>query len=212
MLSLQKIMGEAEVLDFQKICERITPAISFREQAAWWISEIKAGRIVHAKKRTQIRAATIIGYETAVSYLNAQIGDMALASVDNPEAKSLIAKMRLAVQDARPRFGDKTIVEYFSVLQKIIKSAVDDKLRQLYPRTWDLSAICLPKVNPKNQHRPTLEIKGQVSGSLCAIAGDRSPHLRSIEPGDKTRVKRLLDYHRQAATRQEWTSGSLPEN
>jgi integrase len=190
MLSLQKIMGVAGVLDFQKICERITPAISFREQAAWWIAEIKAGRIVHAKKRTQIRPATIIGYETAVSYLNAQIGDMALASVDNPEAKSLIAKMRLAVQDAKPRFGDKTIVEYFSVLQKVIKSAVDDKLRQLYPRTWDLSAICLPKVNPKNQHRPTLSRK-EVSDIISKSKG-RYRVLCALLPGTGLRISEAL--------------------
>jgi integrase len=190
MLSLQNIMEEAGVLDFQKICERITPAISFREQAAWWIAEIKAGRIVHAKKRTQIRPATIIGYETAVSYLNAQIGDMALASIDNPEAKSLIAKMRLAVQDAKPRFGDKTIVEYFSVLQKIIKSAVDDKLKQLYPRTWDLSAICLPKVNPKNQHRPTLSRK-EVSDIISKSKG-RYRVLFALLPGTGLRISEAL--------------------
>jgi hypothetical protein len=62
---------------------------------------------------------------TAVSYLNEQFGEIPLASIDNLEAKALIAKMRLEVQDDKPRFADKSIVEYFSVMQKVVKSAVD---------------------------------------------------------------------------------------
>ena len=190
LLSLQRIMGQAGALDFQKIFERITTATTFRDQAAWWIAEIKAGRILHAKKRTQIRPATIIGYETAVSYLNEQIGDMILASVDNPEAKSLIAKMRLEVHNGKPRFGEKTIVEYFSVMQKVIKSAVDNQLKQVYPRNWDLSAICLPRVNPKNQHRPRLSHKEILD--IVSKSKGRYRVLFALLPGSGLRISEAL--------------------
>jgi integrase len=183
-------MGGAGVLDCQKIRERIAPTTTFREQAAWWIAEVKAGRIVHAKKRTQIRSATIIGYETGVNYLNKQIGDMPLISIDNPEAKTLVAKMRLEVQDDKPRFADKTIVEYFSVMQRVIKSAVDDKLKQLYPRDWDLSAICLPRVNPKNQHRPTLS-RREVSDIVSKSKGQYRV-LFALLPGTGLRISEAL--------------------
>ena len=102
MLSLQRFMKDAGVFDIGKIRERITPSTTFREQAAWWIAEMKAGRIVHSRKRTQIRSATITLYEPAVSYLNEQFGEIPLASIDNLEGKALIAKMRLEVQDDKP--------------------------------------------------------------------------------------------------------------
>ena len=190
VLSLQRIMGEAGVLDIEKIRERITPATTFREQAAWWIAEMEAGRIVHSKKRTQIRPHTISGYETAVAYLNEEIGDMPLASIDNPEAKALIAKMRSSVQNGQPRFKDKTIVSYFQVVQKVIKSAVDAKLKQIYPREWDLTAICLPRVNPREQHRPTLTPK-EVTNIVSKAKG-RYRVLFALLAGTGMRISEVL--------------------
>ena len=58
------------------------------------------------KKRTQIIANTIDSYSTTVAYLNEQIGDLPLASIDNPGAKVLIATMKSAVKDGRRRFSD----------------------------------------------------------------------------------------------------------
>lgn len=190
MLNLQRIMKDAGVFDLGKIRERITPSTTFREQAAWWIAEMKAGRIVHSKKRTQIRPHTISVYETAVSYLNEQFGDIPLASIDNPEAKALVAKMRVEVQDDKSRFADKTIVEYFSVVQKVIKSAVDVKLKPIYPREWDFSAVCLPKVNPKNQHRPTLSRK-EVS-DIISNAGGKYRVLFAVLAGTGLRIAEAL--------------------
>ena len=62
------------MLDVEKIRERITPVTTFESQAAWWIGEIKAGRIVNSKTRKPIRTNTIDAYSTAVAYLNGVVG------------------------------------------------------------------------------------------------------------------------------------------
>jgi hypothetical protein len=121
------------------------------------LMEIRAGRIVNKKTRKAIRPRTIDGYSTAVSYLHGIVGDKPLASLDNPEAKELIARMKGAQANGEPRFSDKTICEYFKVFTQVIASAKDDKAKQLYSRSWDLAYICLPMVCQREQHRPTLE-------------------------------------------------------
>jgi len=68
MLNLQKEMEKAGVLDLDKIRESISPTITFREQAAWWIAEMEAGRIVHAKRREPIDPNTIDAYGTAGAF------------------------------------------------------------------------------------------------------------------------------------------------
>ena len=58
MLKLHQVMQEAGVLDVAKIRERITLVTTFESQAAWWLAEIKAGRIVNKKTRKLIRPRT----------------------------------------------------------------------------------------------------------------------------------------------------------
>ena len=83
----------------------------------------------------------------------------ALASLDNPEARELVARMKAEKVGDEQRFDDKTIVEFFRVFRRIIASARDEKLREVYPREWDLAYIGLPKVNKREQHRPTFTSK-----------------------------------------------------
>jgi hypothetical protein len=52
VLKLQEEMTNAGVRDLEKVRERISP--TFREQAAWWVAEMPAVRIVNAKKRDLI--------------------------------------------------------------------------------------------------------------------------------------------------------------
>ncbi len=56
MLRLHEAMRKAGVLDVDKVRERITSLTTFESQAAWWLAEIKAGRIVNSKTRKPIRA------------------------------------------------------------------------------------------------------------------------------------------------------------
>jgi hypothetical protein len=65
-------MREAGVLCVEKIRERITPVITFETQAARWIGEIKARRIVNSKTRKLIRPRTIDGYSTAAGAISLQ--------------------------------------------------------------------------------------------------------------------------------------------
>lgn len=159
MLKLHRAMHEAGALDVAKVRERITPATTFETQAAWWLGEIKAGRIVNSKTRKPIRANTIDAYSGAVAYLNGVIGSVSLASLDNHEARELVARMKAERTKAGSRFDDKTIVEFFRVFRRVVASARDERLRELYPREWDLAYIGLPKVNKREQHRPTFTAK-----------------------------------------------------
>src|SRR6267154_3299941 len=43
------------------------PLTIFREQADWWLKEIRAGHILSKKRRTPMKSATIAGYESAVT-------------------------------------------------------------------------------------------------------------------------------------------------
>ncbi len=117
------------------------------------------GEVVHSRKRTQIIANTIDFYSTAVAYLNEQIGYIPLASVDNQEAKALITTMKSAVKDGRRRFCDSTISYYFRIMRQVIASRMDEKFLPVHRREWNLAAIGLPLVNPKNQRRPTMTLK-----------------------------------------------------
>jgi len=159
MLKLQNEMDKAGVLDLDKVRERLSPVVTFRTQSAWWLEAITSGEVVHSKKRTQIIANTIDSYSTAVVYLNEQIGDMPLASIDNPEAKALITTMKSVGKDGRRRFSDSTISYYFRIMRQVIASQMDEKFRPVHRREWNLAAIGLPRVNPKNQRRPTMTPK-----------------------------------------------------
>jgi integrase len=159
MLRLQEEMEKAGVLDLDKVRERLSPVVNFRTQAAWWLEAITSGEVVHSRKRTRIIANTIGSYSTAVAYLNEQIGDMPLASIDNPEARALITTMKAAVKNGRRRFSDSTISYYFRIMRQVISSQIDEKFRPVHRREWNLAAIGLPRVNPKNQRRPTMTPK-----------------------------------------------------
>lgn len=114
-------------------------------------------RIVNKKTRKLIRARTIDGYAAAVGYLSSVVGDKALASFGNDEAKELVIGMKAEKKEnGDSRFGDKTICEYFKVLTQVVASA-KEKGNQIYPRKWDLAHITLPMVCVREQNRPTLE-------------------------------------------------------
>src|SRR5258708_10525547 len=84
---------------------------------------------------------------------------MPLASIDNPEARELITTMKAAVKDGRRRFSDSSISYYFRIMRQVISSQIDEKFRPVHRREWNLAAIGLPRVNPKNQRRPTMTPK-----------------------------------------------------
>ena len=194
MLKLREEMERAGVLSVEKIRERISPAVTFRSQAIWWLAEMTAGRIVNKKTRKVIRRRTIDSYATAVAYLDGSVGDKPLASLDNPEARELVAGMKAETVHGERRFSDKTICEYYKVFTQVIASAKDEKAKQVFPREWNLVYIALPMVCQREQHCPTLEPEEvetvlskckrfiyQMVAALLACTGIRISELLALE-------------------------------
>jgi integrase len=192
-LKLHREMEKAGVLDPGKIRERISPPITFRDQAEWMIAEIEAGRIVNKKTREPIGERTTDYYSKAIDYLNGVIEDQSLIALDDPEARNLITRMKVETKrDGSKRFGDagKTIVEYFRVFRTVIASARDEKLKPLYPREWDVAYIAVPKVNKRKQHRPTF--LGEEVTHIVANAKGRYQVGCALLAGCDARISELL--------------------
>ena len=148
--------------DREKLEFALQPSeITFRSQAAWWLSEIASGRLKSRqrnKRGQKIRVSTLDAYTTAVAYLNDKIGDRTLATFDNGEMKELISTMEAETKEnGEPRFAPKTIVNYYLIAAAVFATAKDRKGKQLFPRQWDLNYIGLPAVDKKTQKTPTLE-------------------------------------------------------
>jgi len=191
MLRLHQAMRKAGVLDVERVRERITAVTTFEAQAAWWLGEIRAGRIVNSKTRKPIRANTVDAYSTAIAYLNGVVGSTALASLDNPEARELVARMKAEKVGDERRFNDKTIVEFFRVFRRVIASARDERLREVHPREWDLAYMGLPRVNKREQHRPTFTAK-EVSFIVANARRSVYRTLFALLAGSGLRIGELL--------------------
>jgi integrase len=157
---------------------------TFDQQAEWWIKAIEDGRVLHRRKRTRMKPATIDGYKCATSWLSSHIGKTPLANIKNAAAKELVAEMKEA------GLSDKTIVSYFQVLQSVIASVVNDEGEQVHPRVWDSHFIGLPVVNPKKQNRPTRTAK-EIE-KIIAASRNRYRVLYSLLAGTGLRIGEAL--------------------
>src|SRR5580693_8000768 len=92
-----------------------------------------------------IKPRTADAWATYLSYLNAQIGEIPLASVNNLAVKELIAKMASEVKTDKPRFCAKTIGNYVQVVKMVVASAVNDKGEAIYPVKWNHDFMDLPE-------------------------------------------------------------------
>ena len=186
---LRKHIQETRVDSTETFVEVTSPTITFKQQARWWLDEMRAGRLVSRKRRTPIKPATLAGYQAAVNWLNESIGVVPLADIKNEVAKQLIAKMRAA------SLADKTIVSYFQAVRAVVASAVSSEGEQLYPRSWNFHFIGLPIVDEKKQRKPSLtvsqveEIMGRAKGrykvlfALLAGTGLRIGEALGLELG-----------------------------
>jgi integrase len=172
---LREHIQTTQVNSVETFNEITSPATTFREQAKWWLQEIRAGRIVSRKRRTQIKPATISSYETAVNWLNERLGNLQIADIKNEAAKQLVLKMRAA------ELSEKTMANYFQALRAVVASAVSSEGEQLYPRNWNLQFIGLPVVDESKQSKPTLtaseleqvltRAKGRYKALFALLAG-----------------------------------------
>jgi len=147
---LREQIQRTQVDSPESFVEVTSPVTTFKQQAHWWLDEMRAGRIVSRKKRVPIKPATLAGYQAAVNWLNETIGNTPLADIKNEVAKQFVIKMRTA------KLADKTIVNYFQVVKAVIASAVTPEGEQLYPRNWNFHFIGLPVIDEKKQSKPSL--------------------------------------------------------
>src|SRR6266436_1410384 len=150
------------VNDREKLEFALQPSeITFRSQAAWWLSEIASGHLKSRqrnKRGQKIRANTLDAYRSAVAYLDEKIGDRILATFDNAEMRELVSTMEAETKEnGEPRFTPKTIINYYLIAAAVFATVKDRKGKQLFPRQWDLNYIGLPAVDKRTQKTPTLE-------------------------------------------------------
>jgi integrase len=161
--------------DRQRLAAALEPSeITFRSQAAWWLAEMRSGRLKSRqrnKRGQKIRVTTMDAYASAVDYLNEHIGNSTIATFDNAEMKELVSTMEAETKTTgRPRFSPKTITNYYLVVAAVFATAKDRKGKQLFPRQWDLNYIGLPAVIKREQNTPTFEA-AEIETILSAAKG-----------------------------------------
>jgi integrase len=170
---------------FKKVVEQQKPGITFREQAAWWLNQMRN------RKRSPVAPSTIEWWESCLAnWLNPNIGDVPLAAVNNGCLKGLVEQM------VARGLSPKTIKSYTQVVKQVVASAVTEdagEVRELYPRKWDHDFIDLPVVKRKQQNTPsfTREIvtgltrwpkeRERMLFILCAASGLRIGEALGIE-------------------------------
>ena len=145
----------ADTEEHFKAVEAFNLGVTFRKQAEWWLAHVQE------RKRRPIRPATVAGFTSYLSkWLNPNLGDAPLSSVNNSVVKGLVTKM---VEANR---SPKTIHNVVQVAKSVVASAVNENGEQIYPRTWNHEFMDLPEV--KNQRQPTYSsemMKSIVAGS-----------------------------------------------
>ena len=90
---------------FHKVVEQQKPGVTFREQAAWWLNQMRN------RKRSPIASSTVEWWESCLdNWLNPNIGDVPLAAVNNTCLKKLVEQM------VAKGLSPKTIKSYAQVV------------------------------------------------------------------------------------------------
>ena len=145
-----EIVEASGINDVQQFVET-NVGTTFREQAKWFLSHSVN------RKRRPAKPATVANWQCCVDkWLNPNIGDLPLASINNGAVKILVAKMHAANLSAQ------TMTTYVNLVKLIVGSALDDNGDQLFPRKWNNEFIDLPLI--ENQKQPTFTAE-----TLCAI-------------------------------------------
>jgi integrase len=142
---LRELLEREGVNSHEVFHQNTAPALTFRQQADWWLVSL------HTRKRRPVKPATISGWRDALNaWLLPNLGEKLLTNVSNKAVRELVEKMSAAGLSA------KTIVNYVQVVKLVVASAVNDEGEQVYPRKWNHDFIQLPVVLKDKQHRPTV--------------------------------------------------------
>jgi len=150
---------------------------TFSAQAKWFMDNAAT------RKRNPIKAATASGWQNILDkWLDPNLGEMPLASINNGTLKALVSKMSEAGLSA------KTIISYAQLVKLVVASAVDDKTGEpLFPVKWNHDFIDMPVVG--KQHQPTFTAdemtkiakSGNVLFTLLAATGLRAGEALGLE-------------------------------
>jgi integrase len=163
--------------------QNTAPALTFRQQAEWWIASLPA------RKRRPVKPATISGWRDALNaWLLPHLGDKLLADVSNSAVRQLVEKMSEA------GLSPKTIVNYVQVVKLVVASAVDVEGEQIYPRKWNHDFIQLPIVRRDQQRRPTVT-EADLGAILSSVSNRKYVMLFALLAGTGLRIGEALALH-----------------
>ncbi|HXX18695.1 MAG TPA: site-specific integrase [Candidatus Acidoferrum sp.] len=120
-------------------------SLTFREQSKVWL------RQATTRKRKPIRETSVPTIQSALdNWLLPDLGDLALADVDNAAVKVVIEKMYAA------ELAPKTIVNYVQIVKSVVSSACDPKNGEpIYQRKWNAEFMDMPEIKGQNQPCPS---------------------------------------------------------
>jgi integrase len=138
------------------------PGVTFREQSEIWLQHSQK------RKRKPIRATSAEDIQRALDkWILPEIGDLPLSEAAKyPAMRKLVAKMNAG------KLSPKTINTYFRIAAAVVASAEDQDGNPLYPRKWSPEKLDLPIVDPKEQHRPTINERTMTFLASCRNASD----------------------------------------
>jgi integrase len=125
---------------FNKV-EAFNHGVTFRKQAEWWLNHAQT------RKRKPIKPATALGFTSYLNkWLNPNLGDLPLSSVNNLTVRGLVTIMTKA------GVSPKMVSNVIQVVKMVVASAVNDNGEKVHPRTWNHEFIDLPEI--KDQWQP----------------------------------------------------------
>jgi integrase len=174
--------GADTVEHFTKVVQSFQ-GVTFREQAAMWLD------LMRNRKRKPVAPATVETWESALDkWVNPNLGDMPLDSVNNLAMKQLVANMLVG------GLAPKSISNYTQIVKMIVASAVNEQGEEMHPRKWNHEFVDMPLVKKHEQKRPTVtgEVVTEIVAAtkrekyrmlfvLCAAAGLRIGEALGID-------------------------------
>jgi integrase len=171
-----EIVETSGVNDEQQFIEA-NNGVTFREQAKWFLNHSMN------RYRNPVKPATTSTWQNTVDkWLNPNLGDFPLATVNNLAVKRLVATMHEAGLSA------KTISNYVGLAKLVVASAIDDNGEQLFPRKWNHGFIDMPVI--ANQHQPTFN--AETMSAIVEKADGQEQVLYALLAGSGLRVGEAL--------------------
>lgn len=100
--------------------------MTFREQAQTWLDDMRN------RDSDPLAPATLATWGYALeNWINPNIGDLPVESVNNLALRDLVAKM------AKGGLSPKSVVNYSQIVKMVVASATTGDGEELFPRKWN---------------------------------------------------------------------------